>query len=100
MIIERAHDLAVVADADGLGGSCARHVDGGEGTASVGEPVVDAGGGEPVLADDLPVVADAVDERGGRAGHVDGGEGTAPVDEPVKTRQRGRRSSRQSGRGH
>src|SRR5215470_17497945 len=84
MIIERAYDLAVVADADVLGGSCAGHVERGEGTAPVGEPVVDAGGGEAVLAYDLPVVADAVDERGGRAGHVNGGEGTAPVHEPVK----------------
>jgi hypothetical protein len=82
MIVERPHDLAVVADADSLGGSCAGHVDRGEGTAPVGEPVVDAGSGEAVLADDLPAVADAVDERGGRAGHLDGGEGAAPVGEP------------------
>lgn len=59
MIIERAHNLAAVADADGLGGSCAGHIDRGEGTAPLREPVNGAAA-NAVCAHYLPVVTDAV----------------------------------------
>src|SRR4051794_12680528 len=80
-VFKSPDDLSRVVDVPGNRGSCARHIDLGESSTCIEEPV----NARTVVkrTDDLPHIVDAYGNRGSCARHIDLGEATAGVEEAV-----------------